>query len=187
MTAATSFGLQARRRTRCGRVDFGASARFHRYIVRRLMPTWASASASSQSAARRRSKRSSVRYRSAAAGGTFSSTAMLWYGRTRMDSMFMVRASFSGFAFTGGYPIRRRGAGFPAFRRRSASHGRSVPNVSEPEHSGASCASCPTSGSQLLPTRRPLALSWSSSSVESMWDSMVSELSSRFLNRLVLS
>ena len=100
MTALTSLGLHDGRRTRRGRVDFGArprwppaaSAAFHRNMVRRLTPISFKAAGSRQPAARSSSKRRMASRRSrATAGSSASSTLKLRYDLVRMDSMFMVR------------------------------------------------------------------------------------------------
>ncbi len=135
MTASASPGLRAGRRTRRGRVDFGArprwppaaSAAFHRYIVRRLTPTSLKAARSAQPAARSPSNRRIADRRSrASAGSSASSTLKLRYDLIRIDSIRMARVSTSDFAFT---EATRSGAGggfpppappHPAIGRRSA-------------------------------------------------------------------
>ena len=135
-TALTSLGFQARCRTRRGRVDFGASPRwppaasaaFHRYSVRRLIPTCASAPASSQPESRRLRYALNVRYRSAASGDTCSSTLKLRYDRMRMDFMFMGRVSIPvGLVVHWRLPdpaprsaFSRRGVALPGHRRPGA-------------------------------------------------------------------
>ena len=69
------------------------SAAFHRYSVRRLIPTRASAPASPQPESRSLRYALNVRYRSAASEGTCSSTLKLRFDRMRMDSMFTGRVS----------------------------------------------------------------------------------------------
>ena len=101
-TAFASLGLYERRRTRRGRVDFGArprwplaaSAAFHRHIVRRLTPISLEAAGAAQPAARSSSYRRIADRRSrASAGRSASSTLKLRYDRVRIDSIFMVRVS----------------------------------------------------------------------------------------------
>ena len=116
ITALTSLGFQARYRTRRGRVDFGT-----RPPIQRAPADPELLQRAALVAARRpkpvvrlerpvppRGHRRHVFVHLEAA-----------YDLIRMDSMFMGRVSFpSGFAFTGGYPIRCRG-GIRQPRRRS--------------------------------------------------------------------